>query len=67
MKTLRMQFGNTSTSKVKMVSFNYARDDLGGVEVENAMNVIIAQNVLPGGPYVVTGADLVDRTVTPLM
>lgn len=67
MKTLRMKFANPNTAKEKMVSLNYARDDLGGIEVENAMDVMIAQNVLPGGPYVVTGADLVDRTVTPLM
>lgn len=65
MKTLRMMFA-TGDNKVKTVSFNYSRDDLDASEVEDAMDVVIAQNMVPGAVGL-SGADLVDRTVTPLL
>lgn len=64
MKTLRMQFA-TATGKEKLISFNYSRDDLDASEVETAMDTIVAQAVLPD-VVGLSGADLVDRTVTPL-
>lgn len=64
MKTLRMQFA-TAGGKEKLISFNYARDDLDASEVETAMDTIVAQAVLPD-VVGLSGADLVDRTVTPL-
>lgn len=65
MKTLRMMFA-TGDNKDKTVSFNYSRDDLDASEVEDAMDVVIAQNMVPGAVGL-SGADLVDRTVTPLL
>lgn len=64
MKTLRMQFA-LNDGKVKTVSFNYVRENVTSGEVENAMDVILAQSVLPN-VVGLAGADIVDRTVTPL-
>ena len=64
MKTLRMQF-SLNDGKVKTVSFNYVRENVTSGEVENAMDVILAQSVLPN-VVGLAGADIVDRTVTPL-
>ena len=51
--------------KAKMISLNYARDDLDASEVEDAMDTLMAQSLVPGAVGL-SGADLVDRTVTPL-
>ena len=64
MKTLRMQFA-LNDGKVKTVSFNYVRENVTSGEVENAMDVILAQSVLPN-VVGLAGADIVDRTITPL-
>ncbi|MDD3917985.1 MAG: DUF2922 domain-containing protein [Synergistaceae bacterium] len=64
MKTLRMQFA-LNDGKEKTVSFNYVRENVTSGEVENAMDVILAQSVLPN-VVGLAGADIVDRTITPL-
>ena len=64
MKTLRMQFA-LNDGKEKTVSFNYVRENVTSGEVENAMDVIHAQSVLPN-VVGLAGADIVDRTITPL-
>ena len=59
-----MQFA-LNDGKVKTVSFNYVRENVTSGEVENAMDVILAQSVLPN-VVGLAGADIVDRTITPL-
>jgi hypothetical protein len=67
MHTLRLKFVNTATEKVKMLSFNYANASATSSTAEDSMDAIIAQNIIPGGPYEIAGADIVNRTVAPLL
>ncbi len=65
MKTLRMKFATTE-GKTFTISLNYARDDLDAAEVETAMEAMLDEEMFAEGPAGLSGADLVDRTVTPL-
>ena len=65
MKTLRMKFATTE-GKTFTISLNYARDDLDAAEVETAMEAMLDEEIFAEGPAGLSGADLVDRTVTPL-
>ena len=65
MKTLRMKFATTEGSTFT-VSLNYAREDLTSGEVETAMESLLDQEVFAEGLAGLSGADLVDRTTTPL-
>jgi len=65
MKTLRMKFATTE-GKTFTISLNYARDDLDAAEVETAMAAMLDEEMFAEGPAGLSGADLVDRTVTPL-
>ncbi len=65
MKTLRMKFATTE-GKTFTISLNYARDDLDPAEVETAMEAMLDEEIFAEGPAGLSGADLVDRTVTPL-
>ena len=64
MKTLRMKFVDAD-GKAKMISLNYARENVTAGEVEDAMDTLMTQSLVPGAVGL-SGADLVDRTVTPL-
>lgn len=65
MKTLRMKFATTEGSTFTL-SLNYAREDLTSGEVETAMESLLDQEVFAEGLAGLSGADLVDRTTTPL-
>ncbi len=65
MKTLRMKFA-TDEGKTFTISLNYARDDLDAAEVETAMEAMLDEEMFAEGLAGLSGADLVDRTVTPL-
>ena len=66
MKTLRMKFATTEGSTFT-ISLNYAREDLTAGEVETAMEAMLDNEFFAEGLAGLSGADLVDRTVTPLM
>lgn len=65
MKTLRMKFatdeGNTFT-----ISLNYVRENLTSGEVETAMTAMLTNDFFAEGLAGLAGADVVDRTVSPL-
>ncbi len=65
MKTLRMKFatdeGNTFT-----ISLNYVRDNLASGEVETVMESMLDNDFFAEGLAGLAGADVVDRTVSPL-
>lgn len=65
MKTLRMKFATTE-GKTFTISLNYAREDLTAGEVETAMESMLDEEMFAEGLAGLSGADLVDRTVTPL-
>lgn len=65
MKTLRMKFATTEGSTFTL-SLNYAREDLTSGEVETAMESLLDQEVFAEGLAGLSGADIVDRTTTPL-
>ena len=65
MKTLRMKFATTEGSTFT-ISLNYARADLTSGEVETAMESLLDQGVFAEGLAGLSGADIVDRTTTPL-
>ena len=65
MKTLRMKFATTE-GKTFTISLNYAREDLTAGEVETAMESMLDEELFAEGLAGLSGADLVDRTVTPL-
>ena len=65
MKTLRMKFATTEGSTFK-ISLNYARADLTSGEVETAMESLLDEEVFAEGLAGLSGADIVDRTTTPL-
>ena len=65
MKTLRMKFATTEGSTFT-ISLNYAREDLTSGEVETAMESLLDQGVFAEGLAGLSGADIVDRTTTPL-
>ena len=66
MKTLRMKFATTE-GKVFIVSLNYAKPTITAGQVETAMEAMIANDFFAENFAGLSGADLVDRTVTPLM
>ena len=66
MKTLRMKFA-TDEGKTFTISLNYARDDLEASAVETAMESFLNNEIFAEGLAGISGADLVDRTVTPLI
>lgn len=66
MKTLRMKFALDS-GKTRTISLNYAKDDLTASAVESAMNSMLDDEMLVGQYAGLSGADLVDRTVTTLL
>lgn len=66
MKTLRMKFA-TDEGRTFTISLNYARDDLDAPAVETAMESFLDNEVFAEGLAGIAGADLVDRTVTPLI
>lgn len=65
MKTLRMKFATTEGSTFT-ISLNYARADLTSGEVETAMESLLDEEVFAEGLAGLSGADIVDRTTTPL-
>lgn len=65
MKTLRMKFA-TDLGKSFAVSLNYAREDVTATEVEDAMQTAIDGDIFDSVIASITGAELVDRTVTEL-
>jgi len=65
MKTLRMKFATTE-GKTFTISLNYAREDLTAGEVETAMEAMLDEELFAEGLAGLSGADIVDRTVTPL-
>lgn len=66
MKTLRMKFATTE-GNVFTVSLNYAKETITAGQVETAMEAMIDNGFFAEGFAGLSGADLVDRTVTPLM
>lgn len=66
MKTLRMKFATTEGT-VFTVSLNYALETITAGQVETAMEAMITNGFFAEGFAGLSGADLVDRTVTPLM
>ena len=66
MKTLRMKFA-TDEGNVFTISLNYARANITAGEVETAMTAMLTNDFFAEGLAGLSGADLVDRTVTPLM
>ena len=66
MKTLRMKFATTE-GKEFTVSLNYAKETITAGQVETAMEAMIDNDFFAEGFAGLSGADLVDRTVTPLM
>ena len=65
MKTLRMKFV-TDEGKTHTISLNHARADLTASEVETAMEAMLDEEIFAEGIAGLSGADIVDRTVTPL-
>ena len=65
MKTLRMKFATTE-GKTFIYSLNYAKETLTSGAVEDAMEALITNGFFAESFAGVSGADLVDRTVTPL-
>lgn len=65
MKTLRMKFATTEGSTFT-ISLNYARADLTSGEVEAAMESLLDEEVFAEGLAGLSGADIVDRSTTPL-
>ena len=65
MKTLRMKFATTE-GRPFTISLNYARENLTADEVETAMEAMLDEEMFAEGLAGLSGADLVDRTVTPL-
>ncbi len=65
MKTLRMKFA-TDLGKSFVVSLNYARENVTPTEVEDAMQAAIDGDIFDSPLASMTGAELVDRTVTEL-
>ena len=66
--TLQMTFTNEANKKVSL-TINDPRVDLTEVEVKNAMNEVIAQNVFTssfGDLVAISGARIIDREVTEL-
>lgn len=66
MKTLRMKFA-TDEGKDLTISLNYAKAGLTPKEVEDAMNAMIDEEFFAEAILGISGADIVDRTVTPLL
>ena len=66
MKTLRMKFATTEGT-VFTVSLNYANETVTAGQVETAMEAMIDNGFFAEGFAGLSGADIVDRTVTPLM
>lgn len=62
-KTLRMYFTDSIGEKVT-VSLTDPRTDLTAQEVEDVMDILVANPIFGFGPAAVVGADMVDRTVT---
>ena len=65
MKTLRMKFATTEGTTFTY-SLNYAKETLTSGAVEDAMEALITNGFFAEGFAGLSGADLVDRTVTPL-
>lgn len=66
MKTLRMKFATTE-GNVFTVSLNYALETITAGQVETAMEAMLDNDFFAESLAGLSGADLVDRTVTPLM
>lgn len=66
MKTLRMKFATTEGNDF-IVSLNYAKPTITAGQVETAMEAMLDNDFFAEGFAGLSGADLVDRTVTPLM
>lgn len=62
-KTLRMYFQDVLGEKVTL-SLTDPRTDLTAQEVEDVMDILVANPIFGFGPSAVIGADMVDRTVT---
>ncbi len=65
MRTLRMKFA-TDAGKTFTVSLNYARDDLNALEVEEAMDAMLDEEMFAEALVGIAGAEVVERTVTTL-
>ena len=66
MKTIRMKF-LSDAGKTFTLSMNYARDDITALEAEEAMDAVIDGDIFDQTLVSIAGAELVDRTVTPLL
>ena len=66
MKTLRMKFA-TDEGNVFTISLNYVRANLTAGEVESAMEGMLTNDFFAERLAGLSGADVVDRTVTPLI
>ncbi|MGI6783501.1 MAG: DUF2922 domain-containing protein [Aminivibrio sp.] len=66
MKTIRMKF-LTDAGKTFTLSMNNAREDITALEAEEAMEAVIDGDIFDQTLVSIAGAELVDRTVTPLL
>ena len=65
-KTLRMIF-NTADNDQFVLSVADPKDDLTALEVESAMNAILATDAFVAGPVSIDSAEIVDREVIELL
>jgi len=66
MKTLRLIFANEDGKKTTL-SINYAKDGVTQTEVQTAMTTLAGLPIFSPDLTAVSGAELVDRTVTEII